>query len=181
MFLSGSSWSPSSGWQTAKRCLKMWKKQSSCSTCAVKWVCRDHVQGCVSMWACDSPEHRPSDTRRYYKPSVLKKTTTKQQWQLIRQSYRTNESYADCYLGWTFWTRSAFPRFEKVMVSKLQICQHYSAISAICSWDSARIEDRVQCKATPQVYYMFWIFCLLFVNKLCSMEKKVLNQTFQNN
>lgn len=72
----------------------------------------------------------------------------KQRWQLVRQSYRTNDSYADCYFGWTFWTRSSCLRFEKVMVWKLQIYQHYSVIYAICSWESARIEDCVQCKVT---------------------------------
>lgn len=57
----------------------------------------------------------------------------KKRWQLLRQSYRMNESYADCDFGWTFWTWSSFPRFEKAVVSKRQIYQHYSVISATCS------------------------------------------------
>lgn len=83
---------------------------------------------------------------------------------------------AKLYFAWTFWTRSSSPRFEKVMVSKRQIYQHYSVISAICSRESARIEDRVQCKVTPLLFnYRFnniKVYYIFTCCKLCSMEKK---------
>lgn len=155
---------PSSGWQTAKRCPKMWKKQSSCSTCAVKWVRQDHVQGCVSTWACDSPERRPSDTRRYHKPSVLKKINNDDNSSakvMERMIHMLTVIFAEPF--------EPGHRFQGLKKSWFQNYK-YTNISAICS--RTPLLFNYHFNIISRFTTCFEYYFLLFVNKLCSMKKK---------